>query len=138
MSLSECMAESRTRYEKAAEIEGRHPNGVTPDAAADFAEVKRLLGEIDLIETRSRARGCGARTRRIQDNTKRLNTPAQRHQQPQDDIETRGGAPASFEMFGAEFVESAEVQADRRVGRAAQPARGLSSASSSRGRCCRR
>ena len=53
MSLSECMAESRTRYEKAAEIERKHPNGVTPDHAEDFAEVKRLLGDIDLIETRT-------------------------------------------------------------------------------------
>jgi HK97 family phage major capsid protein len=107
MSLSECMAESRTRYEKAAEIEGRHPNGVTPDAAADFAEVKRLLDEIDLIETRTQElEDAGARTRRIQDNSKRLSKPAQRHEQPSGD----DGAKNIIQMFGQQFVEASEYK----------------------------
>jgi HK97 family phage major capsid protein len=107
MSLSECMAESRTRYEKAAEIEGRHPNGVTPDAAADFAEVKRLLDEIDVIETRTQElEDAGARTRRIQDNSKRLSKPAQRHEQPSGD----DGAKNIIQMFGQQFVEASEYK----------------------------
>lgn len=108
MSLSECMAESRQRYEKAAEIEGRHPNGVTPDAAADFAEVKRLLGEIDLIETRTEElEDAGNRRTRILDNTKRLGKPAQRHEQPQGD----GDGPKNvMQMFGSQFVEADEYK----------------------------
>jgi HK97 family phage major capsid protein len=108
MSLSECMAESRTRYEKAAEIEGRHPNGVTPDAAADFAEVKRLLGEIDLIETRTtELEDAGNRTRRIQENAKRLSKPAQRHEQPQGDSD---GSKNIITLFGQQFAEADEYK----------------------------
>lgn len=107
MSLSECMAESRTRYQKAAEIEGRHPNGVTPDAAEDFAEIKRLLGEVDLIETRTQdLEEAGNRTRRIQENAKRLGKPAQGHTQPQSDGESKN----IIQMFGSQFAEADEYK----------------------------
>lgn len=107
MSLSECMAESRQRYEKAAEIEKRHPNGVTPDHAEDFAEVKRLLAEVDLIETRTQEmEDAGNRRRRIQDNVKRLGRPAQRHAQPEGDDDPKN----IVTMFGKQFIESEEYK----------------------------
>lgn len=106
MSLSECMAESRTRYEKCAAIEAKHPNGVTPDAAEDFAEVKRLLTEVDLIETRTaELEDAGNRTRRITENTKRLGKPAERHEQPQG-----GDAKNILTMFGSQFVEDQQYK----------------------------
>ena len=106
MSLSECMAESRTRYEKAAEIERKHPNGVTPDHAEDFAEVKRLLGDIDLIETRTaELEEAGSRRERILKNAAALSRPAQRHEQPE------GDAPNSFKMFGQQFVDDPQYKA---------------------------
>lgn len=109
MSLSECMAESRQRYEKAAAIEAKHPNGVTPDAADDFAEVKRLLTEIDLIETRTgELEDAGNRRTRILDNAKRLGRPANRHEQPGDD--GADDRPKSITMFGQQFVDNETYQ----------------------------
>lgn len=108
MSLSECMAESRSRYEKAAEIEGRHPNGVTPDQAEDFAEVKRLLGEIDLIETRTgELEEAGNRRDRILKNADKLRKPAQRHEQPEGGA---GGSKNVITMFGQQFAEADEYK----------------------------
>lgn len=107
MSLSECMAESRSRYEKAAEIEARHPNGVTPDHAEDFAEVKRLLGEVDLIETRTQElEEAGNRRDRILKNADRLRKPAQRHGQPEGDDPAKN----VIQMFGQQFVEADEYK----------------------------
>lgn len=110
MSLSECMAESKSRYEKAADIEGRHPNGVTPDHAEDHAEVKRLLTEIDLIETRtSELEDAGNRKHRILDNTKRLSRPAGGgHNQPQGDGDS--GSKNIIQMFGQQFAEDSEYK----------------------------
>ena len=103
MSLSECMAESRTRYEKAAAIEAKHPNGVTPEHAEDFAEVKRLLTEIDLIETRTtELEEAGNRRDRILKNADLLKRPARGHQQPEGGDD---GAKRAIQMFGAQFVE---------------------------------
>lgn len=111
MSLSECMAESRTRYQKAAEIEARHPNGVTPDHAEDYAEIKRLLSEVDLIETRTAdLEEAGNRTARIKANAARLSQPAQGHTQPQAEGEG-GGYQRAIKMFGQQFVDSREYKA---------------------------
>lgn len=113
MSLSECMAESKSRYEKAAEIERRHPNGVTPDHAEDFAEVKRILGEVDLIETRtSELEEAGTRRDRILDNVKRLGRPAQRHEQPEGD----GGSKSAVTMFGQQFIDDSSYKSARDAG----------------------
>lgn len=109
MSLSECLAESRTRYQKAAEIEARHPNGVTPDQAEDYAEVKRLLTEVDLIETRTaELEEAGNRRERILGNAAKLGKPAQRHQQPEGDA---SDSPKAVTMFGQQFVESSTYKA---------------------------
>ena len=108
MSLSECLAESKSRYVKAAEIEQRHPNGVTPDAAEDFGEIKRLLTEVDLIETRtSELEEAGNRRNRILDNASKLSKPAAGHSQPESD---GSDAPKSVQMFGQQFVDSREYK----------------------------
>lgn len=113
MSLSECMAESRQRYEAAAAIEAKHPNGVTPDHADDFAEVKRLLAEVDLIETRTaELEEAGNRRSRIADNVKKLGQPARRHEQPEGDE----GGHKTISMFGAQFTEAAPYKAIRESG----------------------
>lgn len=108
MSLSECMAESRARYLKCAEMDTRYPNGVTPEHAEDYAEQKRLLAEVDLIETRTaELEDAGNRKQRILDNAKRLARPAQGHQQPSDDGEGGdGGGYKSVTMFGQQFTDS--------------------------------
>lgn len=107
MSLSECMAESRQRYEKAAAIEQKHPNGVTADLVEDFAEVKRLLTEIDLIETRTQElEDAGNRKSRIIDNAKRLSKPAGGgHQQPQGEQEDDDAPKNIITMFGRQFIQ---------------------------------
>jgi HK97 family phage major capsid protein len=114
MSLSECMAESKTRYEAAAAIEAKHPNGVTPDAAEDFAEVKRLLTDIDLIETRtSELEEAGNRRQRIADNVKRLSRPSQGHSQPEDEDD---GRPSIITMFGQQFTDDGAYKSARDAG----------------------
>lgn len=100
MSLSECQAESRIRYEKAAEIERQYPNGVTPDRVEDYAEVKRLLSEVDLIETRTAELEDAAKRReRIMGNADRLRRPAQRHEQPEGEPQERMGAKSFAQQF---------------------------------------
>ena len=109
MSLSEAMAESKSRYQQAAEIEQRHPNGVTPEHADDFAQIKTLLTEVDLIETRTaELEDAGNRRQRILDNSKRLSKPAAGHAQPEAD--DRSDAPKSVTMFGSQFVDSREYK----------------------------
>ena len=100
MSLSECMAESRARYEKAAEIERQYPNGVTPDRVEDYAEVKRLLSEVDLIETRTaELEEAGARKQRILDNAKKLARPVSGHEQPEGEPAERFAAKSFAQQF---------------------------------------
>lgn len=110
MSLSECMAEARKRWESASEIDKKHPNGVTPEHAEDFAESKRLLSEIDLIETRTtELEEAGNRRERITGNVKKYGKPAQRHEQPGDDDDD-DDRPKSITMFGRQFVDNGEYQ----------------------------
>jgi HK97 family phage major capsid protein len=110
MSLSECMAESKSRYQKAAEIEQRHPNGVTPDAAEDFAQIKALLTEVDLIESRTAdLEEAGNRKARILGNADKLGKPAQGHQQPSE--EGDGGGYKAITLFGQQFIDSREYKA---------------------------
>src|SRR5204863_4575522 len=51
---------------------------------------------------------AGSRTRRIQDNAKRLGTPAQRHEQPQGDGD--GGQKNIITLFGQQFAEADEYK----------------------------
>lgn len=108
MSLSECMAESRKRYEDAAVIEQKHPNGVTPEHTEDYAQIKALLTDVDLIETRTaELEEAGARRARITDNAKKLGQPVARHGQPEGDA---GERPGGVEMFGSQFVRDDSYQ----------------------------
>lgn len=108
MNLSQCMAESKSRYEAAAEIERKHPNGVTSEHPEDLAEIKRLLSEVDMIETRTAdLEEAGNRSARIQANAKKLSKPAAGHQQPQGDD---GGSKSVIQMFGSQFAQSDEYK----------------------------
>jgi HK97 family phage major capsid protein len=111
MTIAEAQAEIRSLYDKAAEIEGRYPDGLTQDAnPADYAEAKRLLSEIDGLEDKlSGLEDAEARKRRILDNQKRLSRPSSVHQQPQGDIIT-DLPPGAVKMFGRQFVDSAEYK----------------------------
>jgi len=84
MTITEAHVEIRRLYDAAAEIEGRYPTGLTQDAnAEDYAEAKRLLGEIDGLELKlAGLEEADARRRRILDNQKRLRQPSQHHEQP--------------------------------------------------------
>jgi HK97 family phage major capsid protein len=109
MSVSEAHAEIKRLYDEAAAIENRYPNGLTADVhAEDFAEAKRLLGEIDGLEdTLSGLEEADARKRRILDNQQRLSRPAHSHRQPtgtsSDPID---GEVLSSKSVVRQFVES--------------------------------
>ena len=111
MTIAEAQAEIRSLYDRAAEIENRYPDGLTPDAnAADHAEAKRLLGEIDGLEDKlAGLEDAEARKRRILDNQKRLARPSAPHQQPSGDLVTNLPAGA-VKLFGQQFVDSAEYK----------------------------
>lgn len=113
MTLAQCMAESKSRYEQCAAIEQRYPNGVTPDKAEDYAQVKALLSEVDLIETRtSELEEAGNRRERILGNVKKLSTPASGHEQPGGEDERK----RVVTMFGQQFAEDAAYKAVRDSG----------------------
>jgi HK97 family phage major capsid protein len=109
MTIPEAHAEIRRLYDAAATIENKYPNGLTQDEhAEDYAEAKRLLGEIDGLEQKlGGLEEADARKRRILDNQKRLARPAQPHQHP-DPNERGSETSVAVKMFGAQFVESSE------------------------------
>ena len=109
MSLSEAQAESRARYVKCAAIDAQYPNGVTPEHAEDYAEQKRLLSEVDLIESRTaELEDAASRKARILDNAKRLSRPVEGHTQPQDD--DGDGGRSVVTMFGQQFTDNPVYQ----------------------------
>jgi HK97 family phage major capsid protein len=112
MQMSELLTEEKSRYQQVAEFDKKYPTGLTQiDNAEDHKQYQALLDEVDQLGGYISAKQTAQQQQ--EHNKKRLDVlsrPAQRHEQPQGDIETRGGAPASFEMFGAEFVESAEYK----------------------------
>lgn len=111
MTITEAHAEIRKRYDAAAAIDNKYPSGLTQDAnAEDYAEVKRLLGEIDGLEDKlGGLEEADAHRRRIVENQKRLRQPIEGHVQPHGDPSGRtpGGA---IKMFGQQFVESGEYK----------------------------
>lgn len=111
MTIPEAHAEIRRHYDAATEIENRYPNGLTEaDSADDFAEVKRLLGTIDDLESKlAGLEEADARKRRILENQKRLSKPAAPHQQPDGSIIT-GLSDGAIKMFGRQFIESDEYK----------------------------
>ena len=108
MTIPEAHAEIRRLYDAAAAIENKYPSGLTQaDSPEDFAEAKRLLGEIDGLEdTLSGLEEADVRKRRILDNQKRLRQPVNGHTQPTDD----GPASQARRPFGRQFIESDEYK----------------------------
>ena len=111
MSVPEAHAEIRKLYDAATAIENKYPTGLTEaDSHEDYAEVKRLLSEIDGLEDRlSGLEEAEARKRRILENQKRLSKPAVPHQQPSGDPPPAGGQQLA-KSFGQQFIESAEYK----------------------------
>ncbi len=111
MTLPEAHAEIRKLYDAAAAIENKYPDGLTQAAnAEDYAEAKRLLGEIDGLEDNlAGLEEASERKQRILDNQKRLRKPIEPHVQPHGDPaqSERSGA---VKMFGRQFVESDEYK----------------------------
>ena len=115
MSISEAHAEIRKLYDAAAAIENKYPDGLTQDAnAADYAEAKRLLSEIDGLEEKlGGLEDAEARKRRILDNQKRLGQPTERHRQPDEGSGGNGlvaPSPRAIKAFGSQFVDSEEYK----------------------------
>jgi HK97 family phage major capsid protein len=110
MTIPEAQAEIRSLYDQAAAIENRYPDGLTQEQSpADFAEAKRLLGEIDGLEDKlSGLEDAAARKQRILDNQKRLSRPAQPHHQPETGLALPSAG--AVKMFGSQFVDSAEYK----------------------------
>ena len=120
MSIAEAHAEIRSLYDAAAAIENRYPNGLTQDEnATDFAEAKRLLGEIDGLELKLTAlEDADARKQRILDNQKRLSKPVEHHIQPFSDQPSTSLAVKSFER---QFLDSPEYKSVLDSGRLHNP-----------------
>jgi len=110
MTIPEAHAEIRTRYDAAAAIEKRYPDGLTRDANHDdYEQVKKLLSEIDGLEAQlSGLEEADAQKRRIFENQKRLSQPANGHVQPSG--AAPGEAPAATKSFSRQFVESDEYK----------------------------
>jgi HK97 family phage major capsid protein len=101
MSVSEARAEIALRYQKAAEIENKYPDGLTQDKNhEDFAEAKRLLGEIDSLEEKlAGLEDAETRKQRILDTVKRYTQPAGGHRQPEGEQSDRREAKSFAQQF---------------------------------------
>jgi len=108
--LTQCHAEAGSRWKKAAEIEARYPKGLTiDDNADDFNEVKRLRGELDLIEARSaKLEDAVQWQQRVKSNAEKYSRPANPHVQPEGDPSVP--LADTIEMFGSQFVRSDEYK----------------------------
>jgi HK97 family phage major capsid protein len=109
MSLTECLSEGADRWKKAAEIENKYPDGLTQDHAEDYQEAKRLLAELDLIETRTAdLEDAAKRKERITERARTATRPAQRHQQPEG--EQGNSYERMVKDFGSQFLDSGEYK----------------------------
>lgn len=101
MTVAEARAEIALRYQKAAEIENKYPDGLTQDKNhEDFAEAKRLLGEIDDLEAKlAGLEDAEARKARILGNVKRYTQPARGHEQPEGEPAERFAAKSFAQQF---------------------------------------
>jgi hypothetical protein len=135
MTIPEAHAEIRRLYDAAATIENKYPSGLTQDEnAEDYAEAKRLLGQIDGLEDAlSGLEDAAARKQRILDNQKRLRQPVNGHTQPDQGAAPDAGGDGGTKLFGRQFVESGEYK--RIVESSTARRTGSSSASSSTARC---
>lgn len=113
-SLEQCHAEAASRWQKAAAINAKYPNGLTLDDSADDYNMRRQLeSEIDLIESRaSRLEDAAQWTQRVMDAPKRYGrSVAGGHPQPEGEPST-----APLEMFGKQFINDPQYKQLRESG----------------------
>ena len=118
MSVSEAQAEIRTRYQQAKAIEDRYPDGPITNNE-DEVEVKRLLTEIDGLETRlATLEDAEQRKARILGNVEKYNRPAEpmRHASGDPDREREDG-----KSIGQLFVEHPEYARVKGMGMFSSP-----------------
>ena len=107
MNRPQLMAEIKTHYERAAEIQKKYPDGPITDKAEED-EVKQLLKSIDRMEDRlAPLEEADERKRRITENVRRYNTAAGDHKHagnfdPRDQPATSPGQ---------EVIDSAQFKA---------------------------
>ena len=109
MTIPEAHAEIRSRYDAAAALEKKYPDGLTKAAnAADYDQVRKLLTEIHGLEDQlSGLEEADAQKKRILENQKRLSQPVNGHRQPD------GGSPDPkllAKSFAQQFVDSDEYK----------------------------
>jgi HK97 family phage major capsid protein len=120
MSVTEARAEIALRYQKAAEIENKYPDGLTIDKShEDFNEAKRLLGEIDDLESKlAGLEDAAARKARILGNVDKYTKPSGAgHPQPEGDPQERFSAKS----FARQFVEAPSYLEAVKSGRLGNP-----------------
>lgn len=107
MTVAELRSEIKKRYEDSKAIEDKYTDGLTPEVNhEDYEQVKKLLGEVDTMEDLlAPLEEADERKRRIDDNVRRLNQPAQRHQHAGD---FDPAAQPQVKDVGLQFIESAE------------------------------
>lgn len=112
MSHAQLLAELKTHWERSAEIDKKYP-GIPIPAGDDYEETKRILGEIDMLESAlAPLEEAAERSSRIQDNLKKYTTPAKRHQHP----ESEGDRREARKSLGEQFLEDAQYKALRESG----------------------
>lgn len=104
MQLQDMRTQAKARAEYAMSIESKYEGAITD--AQDEAQVKKLLSEADILETRIAAiEDKENRTKQIQDILDRTGQPASRPRSGAQGEEERRYSP------GEQFVKSAEFQA---------------------------
>jgi HK97 family phage major capsid protein len=108
MSVAEARSEIKQMFEQADAIEAKYPDGEITNGD-DYKEVKRLLGEIDVLEARLAALEEGeTRKNRIANGIDRYSQPAGKHLRPngqmQEIMEGKRTSP------GDQFVTSTEYK----------------------------
>lgn len=99
MSHAQLLSELKSHWERSAEIDKKYP-GIPIPAGDDYEETKRILGEIDLLESAlAPLEEAAERSSRIQDNLKKYTTPTQRHQHPETDGDRRDVVKSLGEQF---------------------------------------
>lgn len=112
MSVAEARSEIASLYQKAAAIENKYPDGLTPDVNhEDFNEAKRLLGEIDGLEAKLQGlEDAEARKQRITKNAAEYSQAITRHQQPEPQHNGEDGDPVPLVDLGRKFSGSDEYK----------------------------
>ena len=120
MSVAEARAEIAARYQKAADIENKYPDGLTQDKNhEDFNEAKKLLGEIDALESKlAGLEDAETRKQRILGNVKKYTEPARGgHVQPTGEADER----REVKGFAQQFIQHPDYLDAVKSGRFGNP-----------------